>query len=89
MCKLQLFCLFKETLYTPLCFILVDYKISPILGNFIFLVSKFFWGFQAVIPYNDSCDLPTPMKYAVPPVCFSFERRHLLYQKLPMLLGSF
>jgi len=46
-------------------------------------------GLRAVIPYFDSCDLTTPMQYAVPPGCFSCERRPLLYQKLPMLVGSF
>lgn len=86
--KPQLFCLFKETFYIPLCPILVDYKISPLLDNFIFFVSKF-WGLRAVIPYFDSYDLTTLMQYAVPPVCFPCERRPLLYQKLPMLVGSF
>lgn len=59
----QLFYLFNEAFYFLLCYILVDNKISPLLGNLIFLISKFSWEVKVVIPYYDPYDLTTPIQY--------------------------
>lgn len=60
--KLKLFCLLKEDHNVLLQSILFDYKMSPISGNLISLISEFL-AVEVMVPYHGPCDPTAPKQY--------------------------